>query len=428
MSDKNGSVLNEKSDVVDILMTMKAPNSEKSLFDAGMLEGVRVSKGFVTVKLLFPEEISKQARWDVEEALAAEIEKIGWVKDVLIESKIHGFEEKAQKVAEQSSCGTGGGCGTDHSHEPAPMDVPFQDIGQVIAVGSGKGGVGKSTVAVNLALALKEAGFRVGLLDLDIYGPSMPTLLGIKEQPKVRAKQIMPIEAFGLQVMSLGFLMEEDTAVIWRGPILTGVIRQFIQDVDWSDLDYMIVDLPPGTGDTQLSFIQTVQTVRGKAPDGVVIVTTPSDLALIDATRGMKMFEKMDVDVLGMVENMAYFAWPGAEEMRELEQELRAKGEENTAQRIEAALAKHERSYIFGKNGGKREAKRTNTELLGQIPLDSRLRLASDDGRPVLLDAPKSLASEAFRSIAAKIIEKKPVDAAPIPASKGRKGVFSFLP
>ncbi len=426
---------NHKGDVIDAVMTVKAPGTDQSLLDAGVLESVDVTNGIVTIKLLFTEETTKQDRWDIEDALAELIEPMTWVKDVRMESGIRGFEEKAKEIAEAEDCGCGSGsgggggsCGTGGGHAPAPPapDVPFKDIGQVIAVGSGKGGVGKSTVAVNLALALKEAGFRVGLLDLDIYGPSMPTLLGINKRPNVRAKQIMPIEVSGLKVMSLGFLMDDDAAVIWRGPILTGVIRQFIQDVDWSDIDYLIVDLPPGTGDAQLSFIQTVETVRGKAPDGVVIVTTPSDLALIDAARGLKMFETMKVDVLGVVENMAYYEWPGTPELRELETDLRAAGDEQAAQRIEAALAKYERGYIFGKDGGKQESKRMGTDLLGEVPLDGAMRAAGDEGRPVMLDAPKSTSAEAFRVIAAKVVEKKPVDAEAVPEA-AKKGVFSFI-
>ena len=272
-----------------------------------------------------------------------------------------------------------------------PASAPVEGVGKVIAVASGKGGVGKSTVAVNLALGIQKLGFRVGLLDVDIYGPSLPTLLGINERPAVRDRRIVPIDAEGLRVMSLGFLMEEDTPVIWRGPIVTGIIRQFLRDVDWSGLDYLIVDMPPGTGDAQLALAQTVPV------DGALIVTTPSELALVDAARGLQMFKTLNVDVLGMVSNMSKFIAPDGSE-----------------------------HYIFGKDGAEREAKRLETPLLGEIPLDTKVREGGDRGRPVVVGEPESAVTKAFLELARQIVALRPLEAKEEGEPK-KKGLFSFL-
>lgn len=289
----------------------------------------------------------------------------------------------------------------------------------MIAVASGKGGVGKSTVAVNLALALAKLGHNVGLLDIDIYGPSLPTLLGIKERPAVRERRIVPIQAAGLRLMSLGFLMEDDTPVIWRGPIVTGIIRQFLQDVDWSGVDYLIVDMPPGTGDAQLSLAQTVPV------DGAVVVTTPSDLALIDAARGLQMFRTLDVDVIGLVENMSYHVWPGLEAAREAVSALRAEGKASSEKldALERVLEEQGRLYLFGEGGGRREAERLGIPLLGEIPLDGRVRAGGDRGEPIVLGDAQSPVTAAFLELAKRVTDVKPLGA----GTTARKGAFSFM-
>ena len=238
-----------------------------------------------------------------------------------------------------------------------------------IAVASGKGGVGKSTVSVNLAVSLAQLGFKVGLLDADIYGPSIPLMLGVKNKPEYDGKKLSPIQQYGVNLMSLGFLMDGDDAVIWRGPLVTRAIQQLMQDVNWGELDFMIFDMPPGTGDAQLTLSQSITL------DGAVIVSTPQDVALIDAVKGVNMFKKVNVPILGVVENMSYFACPHC----------------------------GERTDIFATGGVERECKRLNVNLLGEIPLDVEIRVGGDTGKPVVADKPDNPQSKIFLDIAEKV-------------------------
>jgi ATP-binding protein involved in chromosome partitioning len=241
-------------------------------------------------------------------------------------------------------------------------------IANVIAVASGKGGVGKSTTAVNLALALAANGLRVGLLDADIYGPSMPRLLGIKGKPQqLSGDKLAPMEAYGLKVMSMGFLVDEETPMIWRGPMVMSALSQMLKDVAWGELDVLVVDMPPGTGDAQLTMAQQVPLA------GAVIVSTPQDLALIDARKGLNMFRKVDVPVLGIVENMSTFICP------------HCGGE----------------SHIFAHGGARAEAERLGVPFLGEVPLEMTLRETSDSGKPVVASAPDSKLAGIYRDIAA---------------------------
>jgi ATP-binding protein involved in chromosome partitioning len=243
-------------------------------------------------------------------------------------------------------------------------------VGAIIAVASGKGGVGKSTVAANLALGLKANGLSVGVLDADIYGPSMPRMLGISGRPQTEdGKTLRPMENYGLKCMSMGFLVPEDTAMIWRGPMVMSALNQMLRDVLWGPLDIMVVDLPPGTGDAQLTMAQQVPLA------GAVIVSTPQDIALIDARRGLSMFQKVDVPVLGIIENMSYFLCPHC----------------------------GERSDIFSHGGARREAERLGCEFLGEVPLDLAIRETSDEGRPITVSDPGSPHAQLFREIAAKV-------------------------
>jgi ATP-binding protein involved in chromosome partitioning len=253
-------------------------------------------------------------------------------------------------------------------------------VKNVIAVASGKGGVGKSTVAANLAAALAETGARVGLLDADIYGPSMGLMLGVTERPKVdEAEQKMyPVKTHGIEVMSLAFLLDPDTPVIWRGPMVMKALEQLLKDVAWPELDYMIVDLPPGTGDAQLTLTQKVPL------SGVVIVTTPNEVALIDARKGLAMFQKVKVPVLGIVENMSWFVCPHCQGV----------------------------SDIFSRGGGERTARETGVPFLGEIPLDPSVRMAGDGGRPVVLAAPTSSVAKAFRDLAGSMAQQASIAAA----------------
>ena len=252
-----------------------------------------------------------------------------------------------------------------------PRAQTIEGVKHVLAVASGKGGVGKSTTAVNLALALQAQGLRVGLLDADIYGPSAPKLLGLGGQrPRVISGRILePLDGYGLQVMSIGFLVEEETAMIWRGPMVMSAITQMLREVAWNDLDALVVDMPPGTGDAQLTMAQAVPLA------GAVIVSTPQDLALIDARRGVAMFKKVEVPILGIVENMASFACPRCGTV----------------------------SHIFGHGGARQEAERLGVPFLGEVPLDMTIRETSDSGRPVVATAPEGPHAAAYRAIAAGV-------------------------
>jgi ATP-binding protein involved in chromosome partitioning len=246
-------------------------------------------------------------------------------------------------------------------------------VGAIVAVASGKGGVGKSTVAANLALGLRANGLRVGVLDADIYGPSMPRMLGISGRPRSRdGKTLIPMENYGLKCMSMGFLVPEDTPMIWRGPMVMSALQQMLREVEWGELDIMIADMPPGTGDAQLTMAQQVPLA------GAVIVSTPQDIALLDARKGLNMFKQVDVPVLGIVENMSYFLCPHC----------------------------GGRSEIFSHGGARQEAERLGTEFLGEVPLDLKIRETSDGGTPITVAEPDNPYALVFRQMAARIWEK----------------------
>jgi ATP-binding protein involved in chromosome partitioning len=253
---------------------------------------------------------------------------------------------------------------------PMSRQAEIPGIAAVIAVASGKGGVGKSTTALNLALGLRDLGLKVGLLDADIYGPSVPRLTGIREKPELDdSKKMIPIARFGLAVMSIGFLVEEDTAMIWRGPMVMSAITQMLRDVAWGTLDVLVVDMPPGTGDAQLTLAQNVPL------KGAIIISTPQDLSLIDARRGLAMFKKVNVPVLGIVENMSYFQCPHC----------------------------GTKSDIFGHGGARHEAERLGVPFLGEIPLHMAIRVTSDAGNPVVVSEPDGPHAAIYRAIGAKV-------------------------
>jgi ATP-binding protein involved in chromosome partitioning len=251
-------------------------------------------------------------------------------------------------------------------HPPAPAPADAGHLGKIIAVSSGKGGVGKSTVAANLAVALAGQGVTVGLMDADVYGPNIPRMFGVSERPTVSGNKILPLEAHGVKLISLGLLIERDQPAIWRGPIITKVIQQFLHDVEWGKLDFLVVDMPPGTGDAQLSLAQAIQLT------GAVIVTTPQEVAIGDALRSAKMFERVGVPVLGVVENMSHFTCPHC----------------------------NQRTDIFLSGGGARLAQEIGVPLLGQIPLQAGAADLGDSGAPVIVAQPDSPAAVALRGIA----------------------------
>ena len=268
-----------------------------------------------------------------------------------------------------------------HGPQPAgPAGIP--GVGSIIAVASGKGGVGKSTVAINLALALRDLGLKVGVLDADIYGPSLPKLLAIKERPQTAGgTRLKPIVRHGMPVMSIGFLVEEETPMIWRGPMVMSALTQMLREVDWGNLDVLVVDMPPGTGDAQLTMAQQVPL------KGAVIVSTPQDLALIDARRGIAMFRRVNVPVLGIVENMSTFICPHC----------------------------GTRSDIFGHGGARHEAERLGVPFLGEVPLALEIRETSDAGLPLVASAPDGPHAQAFRAIASRVRDGLQVESRPAP-------------
>ena len=249
-----------------------------------------------------------------------------------------------------------------------PEKNPIKGTKFTIAISSAKGGVGKSTFATNLALALKKVGCKVGLLDADIYGPSIPKMLGIEEKPKSDGEKLEPINKYNIQCMSIGFLADQQTPMIWRGPMVTSAIRTFTQKVNWKDLDFIIIDMPPGTGDTQLTFSQEIKM------DGAIIVSTPQEVALLDVKRGIKMFDKLGVKILGLVDNMSYFV-----------------GDDN------------KKYNIFGEGGVKRTAEEFNKEFLGEIPINSEVGKSGDRGRPIVEENPNNEISKIYINFANKI-------------------------
>ncbi len=252
---------------------------------------------------------------------------------------------------------------------PAPTPIAYPNLGKIVAISSGKGGVGKSTVATNLAVALAQRGARVGLMDADIYGPNIPRMMGVNAPPPVENEKIIPLQAHGVKIMSLGFMIERDQPAIWRGPIIMKIITQFLRDVQWGELDYFLVDMPPGTGDAQLSLVQATMV------HGAIIVTTPQEVASGDALRGAKMFQRVAVPVLGVIENMSYFVCPNCSEQHR----------------------------IFGAGGGKRLADELDVPLLGEVPFFPAVLSGGDTGEPIVVGAPESLAAKAIIDLAAKL-------------------------
>jgi len=309
---------------------------------------------------------------------------VGRVKQAL--EKVDGASEVRVDVKDAAEAPTPAGAAPSRTpqsralpvmgQDPTPKNVPppqtpvaYPKLGQIVAISSGKGGVGKSTVSTNIAIALARQGARVGLMDGDIYGPNIPRMMGVSESPPVRNEKIVPLEAHGVKLISLGLLIDRDQPAIWRGPIIMKIVNQFLRDVDWGQLDYFIVDLPPGTGDAQLSLVQATLV------KGAVIVTTPQDISTGDALRGAKMFERVNVPVLGIIENMSYFVCPHCDE----------------------------KTSLFGEGGGKRLADELKVPLLGEIPLYQPVMSGGDTGSPIVVAEPESPAGKALIAIAERI-------------------------
>jgi ATP-binding protein involved in chromosome partitioning len=349
------------------LKEIKGPDGS-DLVASGKLSDIVISEGKVFFSLTV--DANAAPAWEaVRKKAESEVRLIPGVASVLIALTAERSGGAPVKVARPAG-------GASAKAPPprggaAPRSIAgVPGVEAVIAVASGKGGVGKSTTAVNLALGLRDLGMRVGVLDADIYGPSMPRLLGIKGKPEtIGGRMLKPMERYGLKVMSIGFLVEEETPMIWRGPMVMTAITQMLREVEWGTLDIMVVDMPPGTGDAQLTLAQQVPLA------GAVIVSTPQDLALIDARRGIAMFRRVDVPVLGLVENMSYFLCPHC----------------------------GERSDLFGHGGAKTEAERQNVPFLGEVPLEIEIRETSDAGLPIVATKPDSAHAKIYRDIAARV-------------------------
>ena len=351
--------------LTEALRSVIDPASGKDIVAAGLVDGVEVRPGphgvMVQVSLM-TDRAHAQAMEPVRQQVEALLAGQRGVQNVAAVLTAH----KAPAPAQRGS--------HDHGHGRAAAEKPvlLPQVKHIVAVASGKGGVGKSTVAVNLAVALAQRGLRVGLLDADIYGPSLPRMLGLARKPEVRGDRMIPLEAWGLKAMSIGFLVDEDTAMIWRGPMVMGALEQMMGQVAWGELDIMIVDMPPGTGDAQLTMAQRVTMT------GAVIVSTPQDIALLDARRGVAMFERTRVPVLGLVENMSFFCCPNC----------------------------GHRSEIFGHGGARAEAAKLGAAFLGEIPLLLDIRTAADAGTPIVASAPESEGGRAYAALAARIWER----------------------
>ncbi|WP_367943373.1 iron-sulfur cluster carrier protein ApbC [Aquamicrobium sp.] len=357
--------------VLETLRTIKGPDFEGDIVSLGLVSTIVIVNGKVFFSITVPAERAEALeplRAAAERAVRAMPGVEGTVVSLTAEKKGGGMEA-APPARPAATRPTPAAAPT--GRQQARRGVP--GIEAIIAVASGKGGVGKSTTAVNLALGLAAEGLTVGILDADIYGPSMPRLLGIKGKPEtVDGKVLKPMENYGIKVMSMGFLVDEEVAMIWRGPMIQSALMQMLREVAWGDLDVLVVDMPPGTGDAQLTMAQQVPLA------GAVIVSTPQDLALIDARKGLNMFNKVEVPVLGLVENMSYFIAP------------------DTGNRYD----------IFGHGGARKEAERIGVPFLGEVPLTMDIRETSDAGTPVVVSAPDGAQAGAYRAIAAKVKQR----------------------
>ena len=347
--------------IIEALKGVADPARNQDIVSLGMISGMVVKDGNVGFSL----EIDPARAPEMEPVRKAAEQAADQVPGVLSVTAVL----TAHNDAPQPSAPP------PHQHGPAgdPGREMVPGVQHIVAVASGKGGVGKSTTAVNIALGLAAAGHRVGILDADIYGPSLPRMMGVTGRPESPdGQKLAPMENYGVKIMSMGFLVPEDTPMIWRGPMVMSALQQMMRDVEWGELDVMIVDMPPGTGDAQLSLSQDVPLA------GAVIVSTPQDIALLDARKGLNMFRKVEVPVFGIVENMSYFACPHC----------------------------GERTDIFSHGGARVEAEKLGTDFLGEIPLDILIRETSDSGQPIVISHPDSPLAKAYREIANKIWEK----------------------
>jgi len=371
-----------KQDVLAVLAKVRGPDLEGDIVSRNMVSDVFISDNKVYFSITVPADRAQELE-PLRVAAERTVKAMPGVKGALVTLTADRKAGSAPAPRPQPAAAQGHSHGHDHhghshSHSPAPAAGQQQPraksgvpgVGAIIAVASGKGGVGKSTTAVNLALGLLANGLKVGLLDADIYGPSVPRLMKITGRPQqIENRFIKPMENYGLKAMSMGFLVDEETAMIWRGPMVQSALLQMLREVAWGDLDVLVVDMPPGTGDVQLTMAQQVPLA------GAVIVSTPQDLALLDARKGIAMFRKVEVPLLGIIENMSYFLAP------------------DTGKRYD----------IFGHGGARGEAERIGVPFLGEVPLTIDIRERSDAGTPVVASDPDGASAKIYRDIAAKV-------------------------
>ncbi len=351
-----------REDILDVLRQIKHPKEEKDIIRLDMVKDLTIEDGHVSFTVVvkdpdgpFASQVEEACQRLLHEEVSREL-----TVDVEVDSEMI-------PLGDDVMVGDQGGEKQQTSGEDGVQNT--------IAVASGKGGVGKSTVAVNLAMSLSEQGYEVALVDTDIYGPSIPKMMGMEgEKPRVNdERKMVPLEKHGVKTLSMGFMVDPDQAVVWRGPMVTKAVRQFLGDVDWGDIEYMILDLPPGTGDVQLTIVQTIPLT------GAVIVSTPQDLALADARKGKAMFDNVNVPVVGMVENMAYFSPPDQPDRK---------------------------YYLFGRAGAQELAQELDVPFLGEVPIQQEIRESSDQGTPIVRSAPDSASTQAFAEIADQLTEQ----------------------
>ena len=343
--------------IEEILKKIIDPTTGKDIVSSGMVNGLQTKDGHVAFTI------------EVDPSRGAEMEPLRKEAEQIVQNLSDVISTTVVLTAERAAESQAAPTKQAKSEQSSAGDA-LPGVASIIAVASGKGGVGKSTTAVNLALGLSTNNLKVGLLDADIYGPSMPRMMGINGQPvSSDGKTLDPMENFGIKVMSMGFLVEEDTPMIWRGPMVQSALEQMMRDVNWGELDVLVVDMPPGTGDVQLTMAQRVPVT------GAVIVSTPQDIALLDARKGLNMFRKVDIPVLGIIENMSYFLCPD----------------------------NGKRYDIFGHGGAKKEAERLGVDFLGEVPIEIEIRQTSDDGRPIVVSMPDSQSAMTYCAIAEKV-------------------------
>ena len=348
--------------ILDALKEIEDPSQSKDIVSLGLVNSITIKDSNVAVTLEVP--VHRGASMEPVRKLAqARVLKINGVTSATVVVTAHENKEKTSTFSKDK--------------EDKVEKVLESNVKRFVAIGSGKGGVGKSTTSVNLAIALKLEGYSVGLLDADVYGPSQPRMLGVSGRPaSVGGDMVAPLQNFGISLMSMGLLVPDDTAMIWRGPMVQSALTQMLNSVAWGDLDVIVIDLPPGTGDIQISLAQQVNLA------GAVIVSTPQDIALLDVVKALTMFQKANVPVLGMIENMSYWSCPDCGRV----------------------------DHIFGEGGVKAEAKKRNIDLLGEIPISVDVRKSSDAGIPIIISEPESIQSQNYRLIAKSIIKSIKLD------------------